>query len=130
MNKENTEKLMRDFPTLYRGYKKPLTESLMGFGFECRDGWFQLIYDLSKELVAMDSKLEAVQVKEKYGTLRFYVGGATDAVFNLIFAAEEKSSGICEVCGSMQDVKTGPDGGWVRTLCGACRGKEEKEDAD
>ena len=124
MNKQNTEKLMKDFPTLYRGYTKPLTENLMSFGFECGDGWFQLLYDLSKKLVEIDLELEAVQVKEKYGTLRFYVGAATDAAFDLIFAAEEKSSTICEVCGSILGVKTGPDGGWVRTLCGACRKKE------
>ena len=43
MNTENTKKLIEAFPALYRGYKKSPRESLMCFGFECGDGWFDLI---------------------------------------------------------------------------------------
>jgi len=45
MNKELSKKLYDDFPELYRGKDRPLTESLMCFGFECRDGWFQTLCD-------------------------------------------------------------------------------------
>lgn len=55
-----------------------------------------------------------VQVKEKFGTLRFYVIGATDAQYNYISFAEAMSGRICETCG-----KPGKrlGGGWLYTAC-------------
>jgi len=38
MNTENTKKLFEKYPIIFGGHTKPLTESLMGFGFECGDG--------------------------------------------------------------------------------------------
>jgi hypothetical protein len=58
----------------------------------------------------------AVQVKEKFGGLRFYVHGGTDKHHALISFAEELSYKICEDCGAMQDTKTYTQG-WNRTLC-------------
>jgi hypothetical protein len=40
------------------------------------------------------------QVKEKYGTLRFYVNGATDSQYKLIDFAEYMSETTCEICGN------------------------------
>ena len=54
------------------------------------------------------------QVKEKYGTLRFYVHNSTDRVASLIDFAELMSGCTCEVCG--KPGKTGGNG-WIRTLC-------------
>ena len=56
----------------------------------------------------------AVQVKEKFGTLRFYVDRATDAQYNYIEFAELMSSRTCEVCG--EHGQTYPIG-WHQTLC-------------
>lgn len=56
----------------------------------------------------------AVQVKEKFGTLRFYVDRATDAQYNYIEFAEVMSSKTCEECGAPG--RTYPIG-WHRTLC-------------
>lgn len=69
MNVKNTKKLYNDFPKLYKGHKKSIRESLMPFGFMCEDGWFDLIYNLSKEITKLDPKgeVEAVEVKEKFG---------------------------------------------------------------
>jgi hypothetical protein len=55
-----------------------------------------------------------VQVKEKYGTLRFYVHNSTDRVEDLIGFAERMSGCTCEVCG--KPGRTGGNG-WIRTLC-------------
>jgi hypothetical protein len=41
-----------------------------------------------------------VQVKEKFGTLRFYVNGATEEQHHYISFAEAMSSRTCETCGS------------------------------
>jgi hypothetical protein len=56
----------------------------------------------------------AVQVKEKYGTLRFYYDGGDDYIQGLVALAESMSSCTCEECGAPGTT----DGmGWIRTLC-------------
>jgi len=59
----------------------------------------------------------AFQVKEKYGTLRFYMDLPTDEMFSLIDEAEEQSAHTCEVCGKPGEERYG---GWVSTLCDEC----------
>ena len=56
----------------------------------------------------------AVQVKEKFGGLRFYVQAATDKHYNFISFAESMSYRTCEECGAPG--KTYTDG-WHRTMC-------------
>ena len=56
----------------------------------------------------------AVQVKEKFGGLRFYVQAATDKHYQYISFAESMSYRTCEECGNPG--KTYTDG-WHRTLC-------------
>jgi hypothetical protein len=56
----------------------------------------------------------AVQVKEKFGTLRFYYDGGDDIVDGVVRMAEAMSSVTCEVCGAPGTRRGGP---WVRTLC-------------
>ena len=68
----------------------------------------------------------AVQVKEKFGGLRFYVQAATEKHYNYISFAESMSYRTCESCGA--DGKTYTDG-WHTTLCdihAAMAGKEEE----
>jgi hypothetical protein len=54
------------------------------------------------------------QVKEKYGTLRFYTSGGDDAVERYVEFAEYFSSRLCEDCGAPGNLR---GGGWLRTLC-------------
>jgi len=68
----------------------------------------------------------AVQVKEKFGGLRFYVQAATDKHHQYINFAESMSYRTCEECGAPG--KTYTDG-WHMTLCdihAAMNGKEEE----
>ena len=67
MNKELTEKLYHGFPKLYRQHSLSKSETSMCWGFSCGDGWFDLIYQLSKKLSAAYPDIEAVQVKQKFG---------------------------------------------------------------
>jgi hypothetical protein len=110
MNAENTKALVKSFPVLYCGADRPRsTDSAPRFFFECKDGWFNLIFRLSEKLersarrcgAAPDSTdwPRALQVKEKYGTLRFYAMPATDEFSRLIDEAEKQSARICELCG-------------------------------
>lgn len=68
----------------------------------------------------------AVQVKEKYGTLRIYMSCETQEMSEIIRDAENKSSETCETCG-----RPGKRNkyGWISTLCDECRGfnLEERE---
>ena len=127
MNSANTEKLVKSFPNLY-----PQTHPLyqeneqVPFHFECGDGWFALLWDLSLKIeveivpmkAAQDSNDEnvpfAIQVKEKFGTLRFYMSSETEAMSKAILEAERRSAVTCEVCGEPGQRR---DGGWVSTLC-------------
>ena len=127
MNAKNTAYLIGRYPVLYQGHTWPITQSLMAFGFECGDGWFRLIDQLSSDITAIDNldgtTTIAVQVKEKYGGLRFYVSGGTEAVFEAIDKAEDLSLKTCEVCGEPGTIR---DGSWVYTMCDKCWEKKEK----
>ena len=126
MNPENTEKLYQAFPRLYRGRNKSLQESSMQFGFQCDDGWLDLIWNLSRgiEDIALQEGLEpqsddwpeATQVKEKLGTLRFHLKNYNEGIHALIDEALEASGKICEVCGApSQQVDNARH--WVKSLC-------------
>lgn len=56
----------------------------------------------------------ATQVKEKFGTLRFYYFGGDQYISGLEAMAESMTARICEECG-----KPGKrtSGGWIRVLC-------------
>jgi len=114
MNEKLDEALARDFPKLYADRFGNIRTSCMPWGFECRSGWEPLIRRLSEKL---EGHTVAVQVKEKFGGLRFYVTTATDEIYNIIDAAEAESFTICEKCGKPGAVR---DGGWIETLCENC----------
>jgi len=68
MNKFYTQKLITDFPDLYSYYYDNSTPLVpIVFGFECGDGWFDIIYSLSKKISKLDPNCKALQVKEKFG---------------------------------------------------------------
>jgi len=121
MNNRFTKDLFQTFPRLYRGHKKPATESRMCFGFECGDGWFPLVRDLSEAIeVACEHDQtpmpEVVQVKEKFGGLRIYVRRATRHVAELLEQGENDSLRICEECGKEGGLCV-TESGWYKAVC-------------
>lgn len=138
MREELTKKLFERFLTMFKPEKSP-QETLMCFGFECDDGWFQIIWDTCEklenldeekikstsideraklELEGLNSRLEIVQVKEKFGGLRIYTSVGTEEQYKVIQEAERKSEETCENCGKEG---TQTRGGWVKTLCPECK---------
>lgn len=115
MRVELEEQLFSEYPELYAGAYLPMSQSLMCFGFECDDGWFDLIDKLSQELTNLGEGIVAVQVKEKYGELRFSITGGSDKALDLTDKAEEESRKVCEVCGAPG--KTREVSGWLKTVC-------------
>lgn len=90
------------------------------FGFECRNGWFELL-DATCTLIqkhqqdTLCAPVIATQVKEKFGTLRFYHRGGDDYIGRLIDLAEYLSDSICDVCG--KPGQTLERNKWLRTRC-------------
>ena len=65
----------------------------------------------------------ASQVKEKFGTLRFYYSGGDDIVSGIERMAESMTAVTCETCGAPGKSRSG---GWIQTLCDAhAEGREE-----
>lgn len=105
-----------------------------GIVFECGHGWFNLIKDLSikiEKILEENAKrikipegeeifyfeMFAEQVKEKFGTLRFYMSTETDEITNLIHEAEAASSQTCEDCGAFAKMRGTT---WIETKCDNC----------
>lgn len=98
--------LAKRYPLLYRGRRRGAVE----FGLRGR-GWFRLVEDLSAEIEAEIVRLRdeedvpvrrlprAVQIKEKFGQLRFYLNVVPPAIWDAIQEAEAKSAQMCELCG-------------------------------
>lgn len=94
------------------------------------DGWCALLETLCRHIQPIldtepQASMQVLQVKEKFGTLRFYYSlqNATDELSQRIRAAvnqaESASGHICERCGCAGTLQT--DASWWRTLCPACR---------
>lgn len=82
-------------------------------------GWSGILNRLFMDLVHLGWDGHLNQVKEKFGGLRVYIGSGSEAVYKRIEEAEHEAIRTCETCG--QPGK--PEGGWIRTLCDACRNK-------
>lgn len=87
-------------------------------------GWRPLLVELDAELLTTWPNYRITQVKEKFGTLRFYAsphpGPSTEgwAQFDAtIRKYEERSATICEQCGAPGTLRDGP---WVKTHCDPC----------
>ena len=86
-------------------------------GFQCGDGWHQLIDTLCASIQARAEatglQVHATQIKEKFGSLRFYFQGGDDHISGMIDLAEGLSSKICEICGKPGQKKNVQ--GWLIT---------------
>ena len=184
MNEQLDKQLVEKYPKIFRDRYGDMRQTLMCWGFEHGDGWYNIIDALCSniqhhvdhkrkqrakalwmnrkikkaielnsiepivnefkgiwwvercEKILEEKKYEdvpakvhqvvAVQVKEKFGGLRFYTNGCDDAVYAMISMAESMSVRTCEVCGNPGKVR---HGGWISTLCDEhAKGREEVED--
>lgn len=111
MNHEGAtfEDFQKAFPRLYSNVR---------CGFQCPEGWCDIVWRLSEQLEPLGVQCD--QVKEKFGGLRFYTRGTEDpndkCIDDLIRAAEHEAARTCDICG-----KPGQIGKWtehyVRAMC-------------
>lgn len=137
MSPELEEKLYKNYPELFYTRDDPNHKLTLMWGIECEDGWYELIDTLCKELLK-DSRIKLencktteeyqkmietleplpliVQIKEKFGSLRFYVDNINKNQEIIVRTTEQLSLKVCEFCGTMKDVKLYKDG-WWKTVC-------------
>lgn len=187
MNRKLDKHLCEKYPKIFANRNGDMTTTAMCWGFECGDGWYNIIdvlcgniqhkidYENKKRTDAIKfnqmledcghgdyrifneyysfgddafrvKKMEtildeeprevrdeypqvvAVQVKEKFGGLRFYVEGGTSEIHNFIAMAESMSYRTCEECGSPGNVYRK---GWHKTMCevhAAMSGRDKEEE--
>ena len=130
MKKELEDKLFAKYSKIFGQRKLPMTQTCMCWGIDTGDGWYKII-DLLCELLQWDTdhnnypQIEATQVKEKFGGLRFYTNGENDHQSGLINYASALSEITCEKCGSMEEVTQTE--GWIVTLCLKCMAEYKKD---
>ena len=182
MRQELDAQLCEKYPKMMVNRNKDMKETCMCWGFECGDGWFNILdqlmgniqhhidwkekqrkwamdynemaaqakagnFDLFEEtmkalpndehkekrlaeIVAGDFRpvpesipqVTLDQVKEKFGTLRFYYSGGNDIIDGMVRMAESMSGVTCEECGNVGERR---GGGWVHTYCTPCEEARE-----
>jgi len=171
MNSELQKKLFDKYPKIFGDRSKPMTETCMCWGLEVGDGWYSLIdvlcealtytYSTSVKVDEEDGKrlgiepysgsyyfmveppqVIATQVKEKYGTLRFYyreeyskeimslveagkypdlqniIDRYSNYIDGVVHFAEIASGRTCEETGTDGEIHSsgGSRAGWLKTL--------------
>ena len=90
-----------------------------GRWIRCGAGWYPILARLEERLRTIDPDYRVHQIKEKFGTLRFYwTGRDYDVGETVVDDAKAESAQTCEVCGNPGCLRT--RGGWLRTLCDDC----------
>jgi hypothetical protein len=182
MKLELDKLLCEKYPKMMVNRNKNMQETCMCWGFECGDGWFNILDQLMgniqhyidwkekqrkwameynematqakagnfelfeetmkaqpsdeykekrlAEIVAGDFRevpesipqVTLDQVKEKFGTLRFYYSGGDDYISGMVSLAESMSGVTCEGCGNLGERR---GGGWIHTYCTPCEEARE-----
>lgn len=184
MKQEYDDMLCQKYPKIFANRHGDMKTTCMCWGFECGDGWYNLIDHLCANIqhhldwierqrsldlkhnemvselqagkltmfkehtkglsvdVSNERKKEilkngprtikdpvpqvvAEQVKEKFGTLRFYYVGGDDYIRGMVSFAESLSGSMCEGCGVPSKVKN--NDGWYSNICPVCRDLKEQE---
>lgn len=142
MNKHLEKYFVKTYPKIFLEMYGPVNKTCMHWGITCGDGWFNLLDSLCYKIQSrIDRRADnlkngyvihgefelipqvvAKQIKEKFGTLRFYYGGGDDTIEGYVEMAESLSAFICEECG-MSDLSLGNTTHWIRNLCPKCAKK-------
>ena len=142
MKQELDDELCAKYPAIFADRHADMQVTAMCWGIETGDGWYNIIDQLCASIQDhIDSRhknhqwdlewneknpdqprpvrepvpqVVAEQVKEKYGTLRFYYRGGDDVIDGMVRMAEAMTAVTCDVCGVPG--KLGGQG-WISTRC-------------
>jgi hypothetical protein len=168
MDKELDYFLVKRYQNIFKNRHGNMKETAMCWGFECGNGWFNLINhacflieshinnivsgnEFSKSMMEKIDRKEdleervmeryrngnyeqdivplfiADQVKEKFGTLRFYYTGGDDYIDGIIAMTQFLSGSICEECGEKGKLR---NNNWLRVLCDKHNNNSNNEELD
>lgn len=87
---------------------------------EIPPGWESLVLNCDERLARIDPKYQIVQIKEKFGGLRYYTNESIKAELLIAFQdvikqTEDKSFQLCRQCGAVGSLVTIHH--WYFTLC-------------
>lgn len=124
-----TQELVNKYPKIFQDYEgNPEKVNWSGVP----KGWLPIIDKLcgamqtyieyhvryTKDGTIRPEQVTCMQMKEKFGGLRFYTNGHDDIVEGMITLAEHMCQNTCQDCGSEQDL--GVTSGWISVLCRNC----------
>ena len=114
------EELEFMFPKMFRDESGKST----AFDISIGPGWNDLVLDLCQDISAWHKEKKipqpkVVEIKEKFGKLRFYCDRTDEATDQFIMAAVEKSAVTCERCGAPGRMR-GDGYGWLHCACDEC----------
>lgn len=130
-----TEEIIAKYPKIFAPYEgNPKNCNWYGVP----KGWLPIIDDLcgciqnyidnfrqyidGKKVVA--EQVICIQMKEKFGRLRFYTNGHNDIIEGMINYAEYLCDNTCDRCSSREDL--GMTTRWISVCCRKCAEKEER----
>ena len=116
---------------LLEKYPKIFDRCIYNIGWHVPETWISLVDELCTEIQkACDEQghqITCVQMKEKFGALRFYVHQASPEIYTLITKYENMSIEICQECGC-KDCNISPTTSeWIIYLCDSCKIKLNKQ---
>lgn len=116
-------RVMRAWPQVYGSVCPPSSASLLSDGFRCGPGWYPLIERLSADIAAILDEMplpafRVLQVKQKFGGLRFRVTGSNERILNRIAKAQVEAAHTCEGCGGPSRIRSVDM--WLTTNCDPC----------
>lgn len=140
MNKDTQQLLYDKYSKIFAQKDLPKGKSNMYYGVSCGDGWYDILDVLcgqiknnTESFAGFEIKFEACQIKEKFGSLRFYYDLQFENNFpelielrikakisGLVEMAEAISHHICEGCGAPGYKNTER---WIKTMCDNCHEK-------
>lgn len=120
----NAEPLNSTYARWFKEYPLCFKNNTLEFFPEHDKGWNNLIEELLRKIETHlkdnpDLAFQIDQIKQKYGTLRFYISGGDDKIYDLVTEAEDKSCETCELCGQAAILHKAGNR-WVQTLCREC----------
>jgi len=130
MKSELQNKLLQKYPKIFRQKNLSMKETCMCWGIATPDSWYDILDNLCNVIQKKVNEkgyhqVEATQVKEKFGYLRFYTNFCYDDIEDEINKAERETKEICALCGSKENIKC-PKGWWIIYLCHLCRKGKNK----
>ncbi len=123
MKQELADKLYQKYPEIFSGRHNDTNP--IHYGIAVLDGWYNIIdtafFAIQQHINSRNgsvSQVVAIQIKEKFGTLRLYCDGGDEYISGIIRYAEIISAVICEVCGAPGKVCN--DDGFYKCRCKPC----------